>query len=396
MVIIPMADVDKEAKEKVSTAKISLMTNADYTFFSTALVRLNVSYSESIPTLATDGLNMFINPTFVLGLSNRQIAFGLMHEVMHVIYHHLTRIGSRDHKLWNIATDYVINNQLDSMGFDVIEGICLDHQYDNMSADDVYAKLKQKEKNDPNANSGLNPSFDDFMQPPTGNDSNGNPFPSSTPEQVQQQVQDIMDQAIVASQQAGGKAMGNIPGNLLREYQERMRPVIDWKTALADFMYAVGRQGSSFKRPSRRGLAQGLTLPGKLGKGLGRVDFAIDTSGSVSNQMFSQFISEIAFVFDRMKPKEIGIMQFDHGLKSRDVIKNSAEFKQIKMVGGGGTEIAPVLNTFAKLDSKALIVLTDGYFHSDRRLDPKKPVVWCIYGNPAWRPPFGTAIHFTL
>ena len=394
--IIPMADVDKEAKEKVSTAKISLMTNSEYTFFATALIRLNMSYTRSIKTLATDGLNLFINPDFVIGLSNRQIAFGLLHEVMHVIYEHLNRIGSRDHRMWNIATDYVINNQLDSMGLDVIEGVCLDHQYDNMSADEVYARIKDKEKKQPGSTSGLSPNFDDFMQTPAGNDSNGNPFQSVTPDQITQQVQDIVDQSIVASQQAGAKAMGNVPGQVLRDYQERTRPIIDWKTALADQMYAIGRQGSSFKRPSRRGLAQNLTLPGKLGKGLGRIDFAIDTSGSVSNDMFTQFVSEIAHVFDRFKPKEIGIMQFDHDLKARDIVKNTEEFRQIKMKGGGGTQIEPVLHKLKDIPSRAMVVLTDGYFHLTKAMDPKKPVIWCIYDNPTWRPPFGSVIHFKV
>lgn len=396
MKIIPMSEVDKEAKEKVSTAKISLMTDQKYTFFSTALVRLNVSYTNSIKTLATDGLNLFISPDFVKQLSNRQIAFGLLHEVMHVIYEHLIRKGSRDHQLWNIATDYVINNQLDSMGLDVIEGICLDHQYDNMSADQVYAHLKDKQKKDPNSTSNMQPSFDDFIDPPTGNDSNGNPFQPYTPDQITQKVQDIVDQAIVAAQMGGDKAIGGIPGQILRDYNERLRPAINWKDALRDFMFSLGKNGSSFKKPSRRGLAQNLTLPGKLGKGLGRIDFAIDTSGSVSEEMFNQFVSEVAHVFEKMKPKEIGIMQFDHNLKSRDVVKNAAEFRQIKMQGGGGTLIEPVLEKFKDVESRALVVLTDGYFHLGRESNPRKPVIWCIYDNPGWKPPFGEVVYFKV
>lgn len=397
MNIIPISQVDKDAKEKVSVAKISLLTNREYTFFSTALLRLNLSFTKDVPTLATDGLNMFINPDFVNTLNNAKVAFGLMHETMHVIYNHLLRLGTKDHRTWNIATDYVINNQLDHMKFDVIEGTCLDHQYDGMSADEVYAAIKQKEKDNPGSTGGLTPSFDDFVaKTPSGVDSYGTPFQPMTPTQVQQAVEDITNQAVVAAQQAGDKAVGNIPGDVLREYQERVRPIINWKDALADFMYALGRNGSSFKRPSRRGISQGLTLPGRIGNGLGRIDFAIDTSGSVSEEMFNQFINEISYVFDRMKPKEIGIMQFDTRVSGRDVVKNGTEFRQIKMKGGGGTAIEPVLEMFKKVDSRALVVLTDGYFYSASNMNPNKPVVWCIYGNPTWVPPFGKAIHFKL
>lgn len=394
MKIYKMSEVDPNVIEKVSTAKISLSTKSEFTFFTTALLRLNLMYGEC-GTLCTDGLHIIVDPEFVKDMTNRQIAFCLMHEVMHVIYNHLGRKGTKDHKLWNIATDYAINNQLDDIGMDVIDGICLNHKYDGWSADQIYADL---EKNPPNSNDPRQqPNFDDMAELPDGaTDSNGNPVPKYDPAALQQAVEDIVNQAVVAAQQSGNEAAGNIPGDILRDYMDRLAPRIDWREALRDFMFAVGKNGSSFKKPSRRGLSQGLTLPGRLGNGLGRIDFSIDTSGSVSEEMFNQFISEIAYIFEKMKPKQIGISQFDHELKSRDVITNPSHFKDIKFVGGGGTNIYPVLDMYKKVDSKALIVLTDGYFSHSTDWNPGKPVVWCIYDNPNWIPPFGKAIHFKL
>ena len=43
---------------------------------------------------------------------------------------------------------------------------------------------------------------------------------------------------------------------------------------------------------------------------------------------------------------------------------------------------------------KALIVLTDGYFHHTAEMNPNKPVIWLIYDNPNWQPPFGKAVYF--
>lgn len=396
MQIIPLKDVPKEVVSKVSTAKVSLMTKPEMTFFTTALMRLNLSYTPSVNTLATDGLNLFVNPNFVEPLSNRQIAFGLLHEVMHVIYDHIIRKGTRDHKTWNRATDYVINNTLDDMGMDVIDGICLDHQYDGMSADQVYAKLMKDKQDNPNTPE-PDPTFDDMVpnQTPTGNDSNGNPFQQYSHEQIQSQVRDIVDQSIMSAKMSG--SAGSIPGDIMREYNERLKPRIPWRKALSDFLFAAGNNGSSYKKPSRRGLAQNLVLPGKMGRGLGRIDFSIDTSGSVSQEMFNQFLAEIASVFDKFRPKSVGISQFDHELKSRDVVNNLQQFRGIKFTGGGGTNIYPVMEMFKEVkESKALIVLTDGYFSHSKGMDPKKPVVWCIYDNPNWVPPFGKAIHFKI
>lgn len=391
MHIIPIDQVNPEVLSKLSAVKVSLLTQAKFTFFTSALMRLNISYRQG-GTLATDGVNLFINPDFVLPLSNRQIAFGLLHEVFHVIYEHISRLGNKDHQTWNKATDFVINNQLDHMGLDVIDGICLDHQYDNMSADEVYARLIK----DPQKNQSTQPNFDDMLPPlPQGTkDSNGQTLPTMTPAQVHQHVQDIVDGAIVASELQGNA--GSVPGDVLRDYKERMNPKIDWKMALHDHLYVAGKQGSSYKKPSRRGRAAGILMPGKLGKGLGRIDFSIDTSGSVSHDMFNQFISEISYVFEKLKPKEVGVSQFDHELKCRDVIQNYNDFKQIKFVGGGGTNIVPVLEMFKEVESKALVVLTDGWFNHSKSMDPGKPVIWCIYNNPNWKPPFGQAIHFKL
>lgn len=396
MNIIPLNQVDPEAKEKVSVAKISLLKDDKYTFFSSTLMKLSLSFTTDVPMLATDGLNIFINPDFINTISNRKIAFGLMHECMHVMYNHLGRQGSRDQELWNIATDYVINNQLDYMGLDVIEGICLNHSYDKLSADEIYANLK-KQKDNGQLPQGEKPTFDDFIPPQTsGTDSSGNAFKQYTPEQRGAAIQDIVDAAVMAAKQSGEKAVGNIPADVLLDYNERMQPKINWKEALADFLFVAGKQGSSFKRPSRRGLSQGLALPGKLGKGLGRIDFAIDTSGSVSKEMFTQFLSELAYVLERFKPKEIGISQFDTEVKQRDVVNTVAEFETIQMRGGGGTDVAPVLAMYKDIESKAMIILTDGYFYHNESMNPHKPVVWCIYDNPTWVPPFGEAIHFKL
>lgn len=393
MDIVPIKTVPQEVIDKVSTAKVSLMTQEKFTFFTAALMRLNLNYVNA-GTLATDGVNLFVNPDFVKDLTNRQIAFGLMHETFHVIYEHIERKGNRDHKTWNKATDFVINNQLDHMGLDVIKGICLDHQYDDMSADQVYAKLMA----DPNLNNGTQPSFDDMLPAfKEGTpDSNGNPMKSFTPDEVKQHVQDIIDGAIVASQLGGEGSAGSIPGNILRDYQERLNPLIDWKSELIEFMFATGKQGKSYKRPSRRSRAVGVIMQGSSGKGLGRIDFSIDTSGSVTHEMFNQFIGELSYVMDKLKPKQIGVSQFDHILQGREVINSISELEDIQFQGGGGTNIEPVLSMFKDVDSKALIVLTDGWFRHSASMDPGKPVVWCIYNNPNWQPPFGRAIHFTM
>lgn len=401
MKCIPFEDVPESVRHKVSTTRISLATKPQHTFFVSIMMRLNLNFSNDISTACTDGLNIYFNPEFIYGLTLPQCAFVFMHETMHVVQKHIYRRGSRDPKLWNIAADYVINNELDNQGFKLIDNVCLDHQYDGLSTDAIYARIKNKEDNGENVG---NPSFDDLglpaneEAPETNSDSSPNQVANSAGniEAIEDLVQDAIDAAIVQAQQGDSKSHGSIPQDILRDYNERKKPAIDWKKQLASFMFSTGKQGRSYKKPSRRGLPLGITLPGKLGKGLGRIDFAIDTSGSVSEDMFNQFIGEISYIFERMQPKQIGIMQFDHELKSHDCINRPSKFKEIKFTGGGGTYVEPVIQEFmTNSKSKALVVLTDGYFCTSIT-DPKKPVIWAIYDNKGWVPPFGVAVHFNM
>ena len=73
-------------------------------------------FTEEIETAATDGLDIFINPEFMVEKSDAEINFILLHELLHVVFMHRVRFeknkNSYDHKLWNAACDYIINYEL--------------------------------------------------------------------------------------------------------------------------------------------------------------------------------------------------------------------------------------------------------------------------------------------
>jgi predicted metal-dependent peptidase len=65
-----------------------------------------------IPTAATDGRSIFVNPHFFETLKPEEQQFVLGHEVWHAAMSHSRREGVRDHELWNVATDIEINRLL--------------------------------------------------------------------------------------------------------------------------------------------------------------------------------------------------------------------------------------------------------------------------------------------
>ena len=90
-----------------------------------------------IKTLAVDGKNVFYNPDFVLSLTDTLCRSAMAHEVMHCVFDHITRYGSREPKKWNYAGDYVINQLLHDAGFEIGAGWLLDARYKGMHADEV-------------------------------------------------------------------------------------------------------------------------------------------------------------------------------------------------------------------------------------------------------------------
>lgn len=412
-----------QAVEALSKARVKLMLLRDSVFFSTLILQAQVHWitADEVETIQTDGVNLFINPDWFVSLSPDERLFILIHEVMHVVYNHNLRMGTRDKKMWQDACDYSINSDLVQRGYTRPE-ICIhDHQFDDMSADEVYEILLAMppqggggsgdngqgdgKSNKPQGGQGNN--MPDLQEPPPPQNSqgdgegDGNQQPQKgtggvdrpTQAQIEETAKDMLTGAVQQAEMAGNSA-GSIPGNLVRQLDEMLNPKLPWTKILAKFLFSMSKDDYSWRKPNRRYMSQGIIMPSLHSEGIGRIDFAIDTSGSVSKADFDRFISEIGYVFKTFNPKEIGIMQFDHVLQGNDKVCDLKDFMKLEFKGGGGTNITPVLEEFTKNDAKALIMLTDGYFHHSATQDPKKPVVWCIYNNPHFKPEFGTAIHF--
>ena len=394
----------KEAEEALSKAKVRLMLKKDCAFFATLILQTPVYWltADEVNTAATDGKNLFFNPEFFLALAPEERIFLILHEVMHNVYNHGIRLGFRDHVTWNEAGDYVINDELIQRGFKMPAKGLHNVDYRDMSADEVYEDLiSKKDKGQQNPPT----PWPDLQLPPDGDNQDPNNGQGNQPQtglggveqpsaqEVEDHNKNLLTQAVQASQMHRDKP-GTIPGSLDRLLDKMLKPKLPWTKILARFLFSLNKDDYSWRKPNRRYISQGIILPSLHNESVGRIDFAIDTSGSVSEDDFNRFISEIGYVFKNFRPKEIGVMQFDHILQGNDKCCSVQDFMKLKFSGGGGTRIEPVIEEFKKHDSKALIILTDGYLSQRPEWDPGKPVIWCVYNNPKFVPEFGTAIHF--
>lgn len=98
-----MADFDIQALKDRLLVK--------YPAFASTIVNIGY-YEKPVSTLCTDGQNIYYNKDYLNKLSFNEQLFTFAHEICHIRSNHILRSKGKNHKLWNIATDAVINQLL--------------------------------------------------------------------------------------------------------------------------------------------------------------------------------------------------------------------------------------------------------------------------------------------
>lgn len=125
-----------------------------YPNFGSIISRLEFKENDEIDTAATDGKVIIYNQKFLEGLSEKQKIFLFAHEVCHIGFDHIFRREGKDGKLWNIATDAVINALLKQDGLEMIEGSVDIPEAENFNAEDLYEKLLNEQKKQQESSNG--------------------------------------------------------------------------------------------------------------------------------------------------------------------------------------------------------------------------------------------------
>lgn len=386
-----------EFDNALAKAKIGIMFRDDLVFFSSMMLGLKFIEAHDIPTAATDGRNMWLNPKFFLALTPDERIFLIMHEVYHVILLHMTRRGHRDARVWNAAADYAINGELTELGLKMPKDGLYDKKYVGMLSEDIYDQLIE----DPN-NQNQSP-WEDLVEgggPSDGDDeqddSSGNTPPPPSPEQQQkdqqeleQEIQQKMLEAEVRAQSQ--KDPGHIPAHIQRYLDSLKNPKLNWKLLLRRFLFARAKTKRTYQKLNRR--FPDVIMPTRFGESMGRVAVVVDTSGSVSKSQFDQFITETYSILQTMKPKQIDLIQFSYGITAIDEVRNKSDFARVKFTGGGGTEIREVYDWMEQHNPALVVAFTDGYFQ-DYAKPTKAPWLWMINDNPHCTMNWGRTIHF--
>jgi len=339
-------------------------------FFGVLALQLNMQETHDVPTLGVDGKTIFYNPDFVGTLTFDLLCSAMCHEVMHCVFDHVTRRGSRDAKRWNYAGDYAINLLLKEMGLTLGSTWLYDEQYKDMTADEIYNKLPEK----------LGPS--DFVCE-IGHGGGGVGASEAAEIQVMWKVATVQA-AMLAKQQ------GKLPGALERFIESITSPQVDWKEQLRHLLSTFAPIDYSWAKPNRRHIAAGTYLPSIDGQNAGKIVCVIDTSGSITQDMLNTFGSEIIGIRDSVHPSTHIVIYCDAAVAHVDEFEMYDEM-HFALHGGGGTDFRPPFKWLEERDTApvCLVYLTDGYGPFGDQ--PAYPVIWCMTTDVT--PPWGATIR---
>jgi len=173
------------------------------------------------------------------------------------------------------------------------------------------------------------------------------------------------------------KTQGRLPSGWEEILEGTLKPKVDWKRVLAEFIIQNMKCDFRWLPPSRRSADYDFIFPSLRSEGCGEIVIAIDTSGSISSAEAKQFYSEVLATF-RSYPMTLHIIQCDSKVHSHDVYRfgDNPDFSKIKIHGRGGTDFRPVFKELG-FRPQVLIYLTDGDGTYPRR-EPDYPVIWVL------------------
>lgn len=329
-------------------------------FLSVLAMSLPVIYDEDqVCAFKTDGRRIFVNEARLQTYGEAENKYQFAHILLHVILKHPFRMKDRDADNWNLASDLVINLLLDKMrnvGKRPSDE-AFDERYEGMSVEEVYGLLQEEERTEsPKEDENSEQKLDLMPNPDTEEGEEG----------------DELDTLILQALNVA-REQGVLQGAMGIEVDELLRPDISLEEVLHEYLHqSLFEKTSSYTRPNRKFVHQGLYLPGSVRpqESLHAI-IAIDASVSVSLQEYRAFLGTLREILENYYEHTLQVLPFDTEVKE-ELILNLTPFDSLPdselhiPKAEGGTNFDSVIEYLESReisrDQSLLIVLSDGCF----------------------------------
>ncbi len=412
------AVVAKKVSDQLSDAVINLLIQKP--FFGRIIASLKrVDATHWCATAATDGRTLYYNRNFFATMTRDQIKFVLAHEIMHCVYSHVGRRGSRHKEIYNMACDYIVNYVLtkEKIGEMPKFGLYNQKYHDEMTSEELYAIL-YKEWQDNKIT--IQVTLDEHLELDEGDDDgegkgngqgqggtvevdvhgNGKTGKPKLTQEELDQIQNELRAKLIQSAQLCRTGAGDLPAGIQRLINELTTPKMDWRELIDSHIRSTVKDDYTFNRLNKRSFTNlsGLMFPAQDVMETIDIAVAIDTSGSISNDMIIEMLSEVKGIMETFPDFKLRVWSFDTKVYSYKEFTPDTidEIHEYMPDGGGGTmfECNWEYMREEEIEPEKFIMFTDGYPCGTWGDPDYCDTLFVVHGNDSIEAPFGMTAHY--
>lgn len=390
-------------------------------FMNAATLRLVLRWSSMVPTMGVDrAWRLYLNPDFVDKQDERQLALLLVaHELQHALGDHAVRltqyrgeklsVNGQPVSLANVAHDLAINSSIEAFissgaayrksisGGDIEmkipENALYAHQFKDAKGKqfpsglvsegyaELLSKLPKSESPQGGGQSGGGSSGKGGKSHPGPRDGAGcgkcgsaagdgdapwedrsPPTPGDFDSGVTEAERGLIARQVAqAAVEQEAKSRGTTPGGIQMWAKTLLTPPkVDWRAELrrvvkSGMNWLAGQVDYTYTRPNRRSFGR-IILPGMRAPEP-KFILVLDFSGSMGPSDYDAMFSEVAAVIRLGGHRRIPVIGCD---AAADEIQYVTKVSDIRIVGGGGTDMRVGIESAAEHGARLVICCTDG------------------------------------
>lgn len=400
------------AHDVLATARMIVVRKAPY--FASALLALVPREAPGLGTFGvTERMVMLWDPAFAEAHTPEEIAAVLVHELGHPLRVHPARCRAlgAEPRLFNVAGDLEINDDVEEMGLKLPDGICcacrepfkgIKGMRHGLTAEEYYRILQDEQQKGGGQGRDGDGKPGDKPGPGWCGSGAGRPLPQEpagggadagveADGRSESDVERVRRETARAIQEQASKSRGSVPGGWVRWAEEALKPsVVPWQQKLARHLragvaYKAGVVDMTHAKLSRRQAG--------VGYGFGRpmlsawhaptplVACGLDTSGSMGTAEVTRGLSEIAAILKTVNA-EVEFCACDAEVHAKQVVARWQDLAKL-VKGGGGTDFRPLFEAFSASRPRPNIVVfvTDGYGPAPEMPPAGYHTIWVLVGG---------------
>ena len=400
-----LAKIKYEISESLAISRHSLICYMPFTGNISTRFDLIPVRDFRCRTACTDGKNIYFDCDFYLKLSAAERTFVLAHEIWHNIMLHFTRKQTRNHDLFNIATDMEVNNILyenaNAVCFTLPENVFLPPEnLKGKSAEEIYDWLLKQHKKQENktkdntngtaANGNISGQFDGHIYDNDSEDENNNIVTDQWGEvgidpdfkpHISKDAAEKIRESIIATAQQIQRQQGTLPAGFELYLDKLKKPEINWRDELCNFVTQCYGGDRCWLPPNRRYVYNDTYFQSRRSQSL-NVAVCIDTSGSCVGDL-PKFFAELKSLVETFGNYTIHLLQCDAAVDKYDLYDDcnplDLDNDEITWSGGGGTSFTPCFDYIKDngIEVDCIIYITDGWGDAPKDA-PNVPVLWIL------------------